>query len=85
MNAEALDFGIDQGTHPGMPGQFGVRREFDSMVGGFGGNGDGIGNDEGNDEFAPVAHNQSVQNVRAGLQSVFDRLRSHKFSGGRLD
>src|SRR5260370_23726503 len=67
MNGQTLDFDIDQSVHPGMGGQFGVGSEFDSLVGGFGGNGDGVGNDESNDEFAPVAHDQGVQNGRAGV------------------
>src|SRR5690349_3719130 len=67
--------------HPGMRGQFGVGGELDSLVGGFGGNRGGIGNDERNDKFTSVADNHGVQDIGAGLKRVFDGLRSDEFSG----
>src|SRR5260370_41466191 len=67
-----------------MGGQFGVGGKFDSLVGGFGGNGGGIGDDEGNDEFAFVADDHGVQDVRAGLERVFHGLRGDKFTCGSL-
>src|SRR5438046_1874149 len=67
--------------HPGMGGQFGVGGELDSLVGGFGGVRGGIGNNERNDKFAPVADNHGVADVGAGLECVFDGLRSDEFSG----
>src|SRR5207244_4773956 len=67
--------------HPGMGGQFGVGGELDSLVGGFGGDRCGIGNNERNDKFAPVADNHGVEDVGAGLECVFNGLRSDEFSG----
>src|SRR5260370_38034421 len=63
-----------------MGGQFGVGGKFDSLVGGFGGNGGGIGDDEGNDEFAFVADDHGVEDVGAGLERVFHGLRGDKFT-----
>src|ERR1700674_1094326 len=68
-----------------MGGQLAVGGELDSLVGGFGGNGGGIGNDERDDEFAFVAHDHGVQDVRTGFESVFHGLRCNKFTRRRLD
>src|SRR5437867_8538027 len=70
--------------HPGMSGQFGVGGELDSLVGGFGGNRGGIGNEERHDEFAPVAHDHGVEDVGTGPERVFDRLWSDEFSSRGL-
>src|SRR5438309_4673440 len=67
-----------------MSGQFGVGGELDPLVCGFGGDRGGIGDDEGNDKFAPIADDHGVQDVRAGLECVFDGLRSDEFSGRGL-
>src|ERR1700694_4345381 len=68
-----------------MGGQLAVGGELDSLVGGFGGNGGGIGNDERDDEFAFVAHDHGVQDVRTGFDSVFPGWRCNKFTRRRLD
>src|SRR5690349_3291419 len=70
--------------YPSMGGDFGVGRELDSLVSGFGGDRDGIGNDERDYEFAPITNNHGVQDVGAGLERVFDGLRSDKFSSRGL-
>src|SRR5437899_5993503 len=70
--------------HPGMSGQFGVGGELDSLVGGFGGNRGGIGNEERHDEFAPVAHEHGVEDVGTGPERVFDGLWSDEFSSRGL-
>src|SRR2546429_5998846 len=67
-----------------MGGQFGVGGELNSLVGGFGGDRGGIGDDEGNDKFAPIADDHGVEDVGAGLEGVFDGLRGDEFSGGSL-
>src|SRR6266852_5280719 len=63
-----------------MGGQFGVGSKFNSLVGGFGGNRGGVGDEEGDDEFASVAHDHGVQDVGTGLERVFDGLRGDKFA-----
>src|SRR5713101_6305517 len=63
-----------------MGGQLGVGGELDSLVGGFGGNGGGVGDEERDNEFAFVAHDHSVQDVGAGLERVFDGLRRDEFA-----
>src|SRR5713226_5264386 len=63
-----------------MGGQLGVGGELDSLVGGFGRNGGGIGDEERDNEFAPVAHDHGVQDVGAGLEGVFDGLRRDEFA-----
>src|SRR6202158_2888553 len=68
-----------------MGGQFGVGCELDSLVSGLGGNGGGIGDDQRDNKFAFVAHDHGIQDVGAGLESVFDGLRRDKFSCRRLD
>src|SRR5258707_15208571 len=69
-----------------MSGEFGVGSKLDSLVGGFGGHGGGIGNEERHDEFVPVAHDHSIKDVRAGLERVFDGLRGNEFAcGGFLE
>src|SRR6267143_1625319 len=68
-----------------MGGHLGVGGELDSLVGGFGGNGGGIGDDERDDEFAFVAHDHGVQDIGASLQSILDGLRGDEFSRRRLD
>src|SRR5712664_192938 len=65
--------------------EFGVRGEFDSLVGGLGGHGGGIGDDERNDEFSFVTQDHGVQDVGAGFQGVFDGLRSDEFARRCLD
>src|SRR5438552_1428487 len=65
-----------------MGGQFGVGGELNSLVGGFGGDRGGIGDDEGNDKFAPIADDHGVEDVGAGLEGVLDGLRSDEFSSG---
>src|SRR6266851_4126221 len=67
-----------------MGGQLGVGCKFDSLVGGFGGDRSGIGDDEGNDEFAFVADDHGVEDVGAGLERVFHGLRGDKFACGSL-
>src|SRR6266704_1572626 len=64
-----------------MGGQFGVRSEFDSLVGGFGGDRGGIRDDEGNDEFALVADDHGVEDVGASFERVFHGLRGDKLAG----
>src|SRR5437588_4441347 len=66
---------------PGMGGKFGVGGEFDSLVGGLGGDRRGIGDDERDDKFAPIADDHGVEDVGAGLEGVFDGLRGNEFSG----
>src|SRR5229473_8029354 len=68
-----------------MGGQFGVGCELDSLVGGLGGHGGGVGDDERDDEFAFVTQDHGVQDVGAGFQGVFDGLRSDEFARRRLD
>src|SRR6266481_4781973 len=70
---------------PGMSGQFGVGGKLDALVGGFGGNGGGVGNKQGHDKFAPVAHNHGVEDIRTGLERVFNRLWGNEFSSGGLE
>src|SRR6266481_834892 len=71
--------------HPGMGGKFGVGGKFDSLVGGSGSDRSGIRDDQRDDEFAFVAQDHGVQDVGAGLESVFDGLRRDEFAGRRLD
>src|SRR5229473_1009949 len=68
-----------------MRGHLGVGGELDSLVGSSGSYGDGIGDDERGDKFAPIADDHGIQNVGARLQSVFDGLRSDEFSRRRFD
>src|SRR5260370_28931532 len=68
-----------------MGGQFGVGCELDSLVGGLGGHGGGVGDDERNDEFSFVTQDHGVQDVGAGFQGVFDGLRSDEFARRCLD
>src|SRR5260370_27669852 len=63
-----------------MGGQLRVGGELDSLVGSFGGNRGGVGDDERDDEFAFVAQDHSVQDVGAGLERVFDGLRRDEFA-----
>src|SRR5258708_16923035 len=63
-----------------MGGQFGVGGELDSLVGGFGGDRRGIGDDKRDDKFASVADNHGVEDVGAGLERVFDGLRGDEVS-----
>src|SRR5437660_4992435 len=63
-----------------MGGQFGVGGELDSLVGGFGGDRGGIGNDKRDDKLAPITNNHGVQDVGAGLERVFNGLRSDELS-----
>src|SRR6267378_1782112 len=85
MDGEALNFRFDQRAYPGMRGQLRIGGELDSLVGGSGGNGDGIGDDERGNKFAPITDDHGIQNVGARLQSVFDGLRSDEFSRRRFD
>src|SRR5690242_13903396 len=68
-----------------MGGQLAVGGKFHAVFREFGGDGDGIRNDQGHYEFALIADHHGVKNVGAGFQGVFDRLRSDKFSSGRLE
>src|SRR5437588_2432462 len=68
-----------------MGSQLGVGCELDSVIGGFGGNGGGIGDDERDNEFAFVAHDHGIHDVRAGLECIFNGLRGDKFSRRSLD
>src|SRR5229473_6370481 len=63
-----------------MSGEFAVGGELDSLAGGFGGHGGGIGNEERHDEFVPVAHDHSIKDVRTGLERIFDGLRGDEFA-----
>ena len=85
VGGEACYFFFDQGVGGWMRGQFAVRRKFHAIFREFGGDGDGIRNDQGHYEFALIADHHGVKNVGAGFQRVFDRLRSDEFSGGRLE
>src|SRR5467141_2368141 len=85
MNGEALDLGVDERVHPGMGGQFRVGGKLDSLIGGFGRDSGDIRNDEGNNEFLFIANNHGVEDVRTGLEGVFDGLRSDKFACGGLE
>src|SRR5438552_6446837 len=66
----------------GMGGKFGVGGEFDSLVGGLGCDRGGIGNDKRDDKFAFIADDHGVQDVRTGLERVFDGLRGDEFPSG---
>src|SRR5437868_8472331 len=68
-----------------MGSQLGVGCELDSVIGGFGGNGGGIGDDERDNEFAFVANDHGIHDVRAGIECIFNGLRGDKFSRRRLD
>src|SRR5258707_11216856 len=68
-----------------MSGEFGVGSKLDSLVGGFGGHGGGIGNEERHDEFVPVAHDHSIKDVRTGLERIFDGLRGNEFACGGFE
>src|SRR6266853_3760728 len=70
---------------PGMSGQFGVGGKLDALVGGFGGHSGGIGDEQRHDKFAPVAHNHSVEDIRTGLERVFNRLWGNEFASGGLE
>src|SRR5947207_1269836 len=65
-----------------MSGQFGVGGELDPLVCGFGGDRGGIGNDKRDDKLASVADDHGIEDVGAGLERVFDGLRSNEFSSG---
>src|ERR1700722_8755422 len=82
MGGEAGDFFFDQGVSGGMRGEFGVGGKFQPVFGELGGDRGVIGNDDGDYEFALIADDHGVEDVRAGFQSVFDGLRSHEFAGG---
>src|SRR5258706_10428022 len=68
-----------------MSGEFGVGSKLDSLVGGFGGHGGGIGNEERHDEFVPVAHDHSIKDVWTGLERIFDGLRGNEFACGGFE
>jgi len=85
MGGEAGDFFVDEGMGGGMGGEFGVGGEFQGVFGELGGNGDGVGNDDGNDEFALIADDHGVEDVRTRFESVFDGLRSDEFAGGSFE
>src|SRR5258708_24313797 len=70
---------------PGMGGQFGAGSKLDALVGGFGGHSGGIGDEQRHDEFAPVAHNHGVEDIRTGLERVFNRLWGDEFASGGLE
>src|SRR6266850_2398961 len=82
MHGEALHLGIDQRVHRGMGGHLLIVGELDSLLGELGGDGHGIRNDEGHDEFAFIADDHGVKNIRTGFESVFDGLRSDEFARG---
>src|SRR5215472_4490861 len=85
MGGEALDFFLNDGVRPRMGDQFGVGRKFQTFIREPRSNGSRIRHDERGDEFALITNNNVVQDVRAGLQNVFNRLRRDKFSTGGLD
>src|SRR5208337_352941 len=85
MGGEASDFFFDEGISAGVGGEFAVGRKFQAFFGEFGGNGGVIRDDEGDDEFALIANDHGVEDVRAGLEDVFDGLRSDEFSGGGFE
>src|SRR5208337_1626059 len=68
-----------------MGGELRVGRESEATLGKLGGDGGRVGNDQGNDEFALVADNHGIEDVRAGLKHVFNGLRGNKFSGGGFE
>src|SRR5260370_6590630 len=68
-----------------MSGEFAVGGELNSLAGGFGGHGGGIGDKERHDEFVPVAHDHSIKDVRTGLERIFDGLRSNEFACGGFE
>src|SRR6266481_8345297 len=65
-----------------MGGQFGVGGKFDSLISSLSSNRGRVGDDERDDEFAPIAQDHGIENVGAGLESVFDGLRGDEFAGG---
>src|SRR5258708_39299692 len=85
MGGETGDFLFDQGVGAGMGCKVGVGGEFQAVLGEFGGYGDGVGNDHGDDEFALIADDHGGEDVGTGLQSIFDRLGGHEFSGGGFE
>src|SRR5208337_3862873 len=68
-----------------MGGELRVGRESEATLGKLGGNGGRVGNDQGDDEFALVADNHGVEDVRAGLEHVLNGLRGNKFAGGGFE
>src|SRR5579863_9604931 len=68
-----------------MVGHFLVGRELDALLGGFGGDRCGIGDDQSGDEFAFVAYHYGVQDEAARLEGVFDGLWGDEFAGGGFD
>jgi len=85
MSGEAGDFLFDQGVGGGMGGQFGVGEKFQAVFGEFGGDGHGIRNDEGDNEFALIADDHGVEDVGTGFQRVFDGLGSYEFPRGGFE
>src|SRR5262249_12908536 len=84
VRGEPAHFAIDEIPRQRMSGQLGVGRGVDVLFCGFGGNGGGIGNNQRGNEFAAIADDHGIQNIRTGLQRIFNRLWSDKFPGGGL-
>src|SRR5262249_46789065 len=85
MRSKARDFRFDKRANKRIADQVRVRAERDSLLRGFRRNGRRVRNNKSHNEFAPVAHDHGIQDVRAGLQRIFDRLRRDEFSTGGLE
>ena len=62
-----------------MRGKFRIGGELQSLLGKLGRDGSGVRHNQGHNEFPLVADHHSVEDVRAGLQRVFDWLRRNEF------
>src|SRR5580698_6369550 len=85
MRCEAGDFVFDELFNERVRDHFLIRSESDSLLGGFGFDGDGIGNYQRDDEFTLIADDHGVENVRARFERVFDRLRRDEFPTSSFD
>src|SRR5499433_1848788 len=85
MRREALNFRVDQGSREGVRSDFLAAGDGNSLLGGFGGNGLTVGNDQRDHELAAVSEHHGVGNERTGLERIFDRLRRNKFAGRSLE
>src|SRR5215472_17836594 len=75
VRGQALDLVVDQSVSARMRGQLGIGGKFQSFISQPRGYRCGVRHDQGGNEFTLIANDHRVQNIRAGLQNVFNRLR----------
>lgn len=85
VSGEPLNLSLDEAAYFNVSRHLRIGRKDDSFLGNLGGNGRVIGNDQGDNELAAIPDDHGIQNVRAGLERIFDGLRRDKFSGGGFE